>query len=755
MIKKIQSKLILSAIFIIVLSRVFAQTTNLGKPFSFNTKVNLPKEVYSLPPVDNQEKLEHYEKLSQASKEKMLQYGFPFESNINLFESSKKTLLGNGINLYQFVIESKNAFSINLIFDEFRLEQGTIMYIFAYDKSSFIGAYTSLNNNKANELGTELIYSDKIVIEIQEPIANEQKSRLSIGKIIHGFIHLDNYFDKALNSSGSCNIDINCPEGSGWEIPRNSVAMLVNGNGGFCSGAMVNNTSGQLIPYFLTANHCGNSPANWVFRFRWESPAESTDCGTTSPSGNGPENMNINGGVTRAKNVASDFHLIELNSTPLEQWEVTYNGWDRTENSASSGAGIHHPAGDIKKIAVSSSPFESAFYFGSDLDHWKAYWSDGVTEGGSSGSPLFNQQRRIVGQLHGGASGCSSDDQSDLYGKFSVSWIGGGTNSTRLKNWLDPQNTGLEFIDGNVVNAIDPILGQKINGLEKTVCGNTTFAKIPIINGGANVLTSATINYSINGTNFSINWNGNLGFYETDTITVENLPLVNGVNTFQAIISNPNGGTDNNMNNNMVNKNVFAIVGGGNFELTLNLDCYADETSWKLVDMNLNTLFEQNSYPAQTLGYTVTHNFCLNNGCYDFYIYDSYGDGLTSNNCDSGSYFIRNVQNNDTLSELRKENANFLYSNVQNFCVEGVTAINEKNIVEFLIFPNPSTGNFLIKSNEFIEDIELYDVLGKSIFKKENLNQHEMNVDLNLTKGVYYIQINSTKSFNLQKIVVQ
>jgi hypothetical protein len=73
---------------------------------------------------------------------------------------------------------------------------------------------------------------------------------------------------------------------------------------------------------------------------------------------------------------------------------------------------------------------------------WVVTWSQGVTEGGSSGSPLFGGDHRIVGQLAGGPSGCGSSDQRDAYGRFDNSWTGGGTKSTRLSNWLDPANIG-------------------------------------------------------------------------------------------------------------------------------------------------------------------------------------------------------------------------------------------------------------------------------------------------------------------------
>jgi hypothetical protein len=58
---------------------------------------------------------------------------------------------------------------------------------------------------------------------------------------------------------------------------------------------------------------------------------------------------------------------------------------------------------------------------------WVVEWSQGVTEKGSSGSPLFDQDHRIVGQLAQGPSGCGSITQKDVYGRFDNSWAGGFT----------------------------------------------------------------------------------------------------------------------------------------------------------------------------------------------------------------------------------------------------------------------------------------------------------------------------------------
>src|SRR6185503_6819663 len=133
-------------------------------------------------------------------------------------------------------------------------------------------------------------------------------------------------------------------------------------------------------------------------------------------------------------------------SAPDPKWDVTFAGWDHSSLDASNATGIHHPNTDEKRISFEVDPTQTTSYLGTtspgDGTHVRVVdWDTGTTEPGSSGSPLFDQNHRIIGQLHGGFASCTSQT-SDYYGKFGVSWATGTTNSTRLSNWLDPLNTG-------------------------------------------------------------------------------------------------------------------------------------------------------------------------------------------------------------------------------------------------------------------------------------------------------------------------
>jgi hypothetical protein len=72
-----------------------------------------------------------------------------------------------------------------------------------------------------------------------------------------------------------------------------------------------------------------------------------------------------------------------------------------------------------------------------------------VTEPGSSGSGIWDPaNHQLIGTLSGGGSACSSPTAADCYGKFSVGWASGTSSSDRLRDWLDPQNTGAMSVPG-------------------------------------------------------------------------------------------------------------------------------------------------------------------------------------------------------------------------------------------------------------------------------------------------------------------
>ena len=156
----------------------------------------------------------------------------------------------------------------------------------------------------------------------------------------------------------------------------------------------------------------------------------------------------------------TDFTLVELDDPVSPTANAFFAGWNaREETTSDTTICVHHPSTDEKRISFEfGNTHVGAWGSGGSMvpggNHLVVPdWDIGTTEGGSSGSPLFNKDKQVVGQLHGGAAACGNDAY-DSYGWFFSSWEGGGSPTTRLRDWLDPDDTGVLEIDGAVGNGL-------------------------------------------------------------------------------------------------------------------------------------------------------------------------------------------------------------------------------------------------------------------------------------------------------------
>ncbi|MBU2018335.1 MAG: T9SS type A sorting domain-containing protein [Bacteroidetes bacterium] len=733
---------------------LISQTVNGIVPSNFKAKIPACRTLVNMPKVDNVIEANKADRLNTELQDKVYRFGKEIEVAIDFIESSEIFVLPNGNIIRQLSISSKGAVSLNFIFDQFYLAEGALLFI-TNESKDFIGAYTSLNNNDAGVLGSEILKSDKVTLVLEEDFKNLGKSQLKIGTVVHGYRDIDE-MAKGLNTSGDCNVDVNCPAGAGWENQRNSVAMMVNG-GGFCTGALVHNTSGNIIPYFLTARHCGSNPTNWVFRFRWESPSGQTVCAGTNNSGNGPQNLNVNGATLKASNVTSDFSLVLLNNKPDSLWGIFYSGWDHSDGlTVTSATGIHHPDGDIKKISKENQSLnqQTIQFNGGQNRTWQvADWDLGVTEPGSSGSPLFDQNRRVIGVLSGGGAACNGTNdngQADYFGRFGYAWNNGATASERLKDWLDPANTGLTFING-----IDPLTGidtldcalTNLSNLEPTICNNQINPEFKLENLGSLTITSAIIEYGIDGSyGQSINWTGSIGTFSAALISVNLTVPSSGLHIFNARIVQVNTYNDQQASNNLIQSSFNFIQPDFYAKLRLELDCYASETSWLLRDNNSNVLYKSVPYSDDNAD-TIELEFCLSYGCYSFQIKDSYGDGMSG--CSlikggNGYYTLTNQSNNSLLATISESNADFGASNTQAFCYDGISGLSDVSSSRQSIRVSPNPGRAVVhlqSEGAIMERIKIVDLFGKLVFETAVDDVQIIIPTEQLNSGMYLIYI--------------
>jgi len=396
--------------------------------------------------------------------------------------SGEWTNLPNGERIWRLEIDAPNATAISLLYDQFTISKGGKLYIYDLDYN-VVNVYTDQDNPKRQEYSTDFIPGDILRLEYVVPnsgTATADGLRLVISGVAYAYKDVaasieskfKELFDNgdmyprapgANNGSDDCEVNANCSEGEAWYHQKRGVAATIQvlSDGSYiCSGTVVNNALKDRTPYFLMAYHCGGEATatqfnQWRFYFFWER----TGCENTSSLADYKLITGATNKVGILLDGGSDGLLLELNSPIPREWDVFFNGWDRRDVATAGGVGIHHPGGDVKKISTytqtptTTTANMSSGERGATNAHWQLAYvatanGHGVTEGGSSGSPLFNSDKRVIGTLTGGSSSCTNRTAANIYGKLSYHWNQSSNQNLWMSKYLDPNNTGIEYLDG-------------------------------------------------------------------------------------------------------------------------------------------------------------------------------------------------------------------------------------------------------------------------------------------------------------------
>jgi len=406
--------------------------------------------------------------------------------------------LGNGDRLWVLKIRGAGAKGLAVLYDDFYLPPGGKLFMYDPDGENILGAYTAQNNLPARRFLTGFIPGETAILEYYEPKFERGNGRLSIFRIdyaVSADMAARGPNDFGFGESDSCQVNINCPVGANWVDEQRGVCrirMVLEEGMGWCSGSLINNANEDGTPYILSGYHCqdGYTPLfdYWVFDFRYEGE-------TCENPASEPGYFSILGCAFRAGRQQSDFLLLELSIPVPASYNMFYNGWNRSEAPPTLGTLVHHPKGDIKKISLDDDPLvihPSPINWNNGVitpanHHLKSVLDTGSFQPGSSGGPLFNGSGQIVGQLHGGIEAC---EQVTIFaGRFSISWDAGATASERLRDWLDPENTGITSLDGYQPPQATTI---GISGRIKTSYNNKGVAGVTVYCYGPDTLSQVT-----------------------------------------------------------------------------------------------------------------------------------------------------------------------------------------------------------------------------------------------------------------------
>jgi hypothetical protein len=401
-----------------------AQLSYGGVPPSAYAALQGAVPVLTLPPVDEAALL-----AEDATRGKgPLRYGALVEIDASIDELGAREQLASGESVWRIEIRSPGARTLAVVFEQFQLPLGGRLYVYDPARTQLLGAYTDLNNQENLEFGFQPLLGDRLVLEYVEPAAPEFHAVLHVREAIHDYRGLPDMLAKSADSgdaAGACEVDTNCPQAAAWQDKKHAIARTLSG-GALCTGALLNNVQNNGTQYFMTAYHCG-SLNSAVFLFNYEK----SGCG----SGSAPSNQTVSGSTELAGNSGYDYRLVRITQAIPSTYKPFFLGWNRTTSAPGSTCCIHHPTGDVKKISFdNNAPTFSG-------NQWRvSQWDLGVTEPGSSGSPLLRNDGRFIGQLYGGASYCGYP-YDDYYGRFDLAW-------PTVKAWLDPQAANPSGIDG-------------------------------------------------------------------------------------------------------------------------------------------------------------------------------------------------------------------------------------------------------------------------------------------------------------------
>lgn len=396
--------------------------------------------------------------------------GVVLEEHHDFFEYASHAVLDNGVDEWRLTLESEAADGLCVYFNDFHIPVGAELYLESpagqWGTVYSEGPIDFKENNDHGKWASGDIPGEQIVIVYRS-------SSSVIGHPHLGIMGLGYFVQGVTRGSDPCQVDVMCPEGDSWQCERDgAVRLRVTQNGGiyYCSGSMVNNTNLDCRQLMLSAFHCADAVQDdeWGY-FKVRFNYEYLECGgttsvnshtrtgvflLTSSDDSSPQGFN-----------GSDFLLVEVEDPITESWNPFYAGWDVSGVAGSDGVGIHHPSGDRKKISTYTNTLITSS-IGAPGSHWKVYWAatqtdHGVTEGGSSGSPIYDENHHIVGTLSSGASACSNGGAGpgtgpyapDYYGKMSYHWDGNNPipEQDKLKYFLDPNSTGIEYLHGSYV----------------------------------------------------------------------------------------------------------------------------------------------------------------------------------------------------------------------------------------------------------------------------------------------------------------
>jgi len=629
----------------------------------------------------------------------------------------------NNQHCWELIIRSKGAKSINLIFENFVLPPTARLFIFNKQENHILGAFTMNNNKVSGKFAVSPVVGDEITIHYE--VSNNYKYSLpfilkSVNHDFYGIVNSNNRRPMG-EAAGECNVDINCDLGDKWGDVKNSVCRMIVNGVEICTGALLNNTSEDQKPYIISAGHCYDKweyAETTVYAFNYESPF-------CAPLDGDPVHS-ISGAAMKAQFDSLDFALAELSLVPPPEYRPYYAGWDRTLDLQDSSATIHHPLGDIKKIAFDEdtpefSDFNSKYTKNGFLKIQR--WEEGVTEVGSSGGPLFNKEKHIIGTLTGGVATCSNP-VLDYFQRFSLSWDYKSDSAKQLKYWLDPLNNKTQSLTGKQFYEDEEYCGAFTN-----LNDQDDYKMVEIDQSGE----------------FAGYWGGtnNLGITEfVEKYSINGNEQLAGVSFGIGKIHKNNSET-----NSAITVKVYNGLTKPEAEIY-----YKEVRIRDLVDDAMNFIgFDEIVEPDDTffVGFELSNISSQDS----FIIYQS------PRTADTENYF--SFKQNDIWKNFAEENGGFssmanVFELIACNIEDTINEIPDDRFRDISVYPNPTSGQITLISNSeiLLETVSVLNLIGQKVgIKMAQIGHNQLEINLSgNSPGVYFVRLKTSGGFVSKKV---
>ncbi len=384
--------------------------------------------------------------------------GYLLDAPRGLFENTPWRATPDGGYVKRLELRSENATALRVVLTDIG---GLELRVYDPAAGYAFGPYTHPRLNEDGTWWSTVIFGDMIGLELYAPPgATPPRKMPEIVGIFYMYADFENWFSDFNPASGDCYTDAVCFPAWIDSIEGRAIGRLMGTTG--CTGALINRNPSDFAPIMLTARHCINTQAaanGVIVIWFWQSQT----C-----NGKNPPNLNSlprnDGALLLKTDFSSEWTLLGLYEPPGSD---SYVGWDPNYwSNGGAATGISHPAGLPKRIQFGTKTTDSnclgagSFY---------AQWTTGRVTGGSSGSPVYDANRRVRGTLS-----CATDTDGDgvggpcandgWYGRLDLGfpelrwYISGMANPTFVNRAVsgDPGNDGANErgTSGNPFNTV-------------------------------------------------------------------------------------------------------------------------------------------------------------------------------------------------------------------------------------------------------------------------------------------------------------